>query len=636
VQKSVFTALALLGILSFSSFAPILAQTTSTGTSSGTIIIGTTNAATPVWFNPMRSTNTYYFSAIWQSLVGWTSNGTAIGELARSWTISPNGTVYTFYLRDGLKWSDGQPLTSADVLFTVNQTAVQSAFWAVGTYGPLLVADSSNPSGEALPAGAVTAPNSTTIVFRLPSPYPGFLTEAGGWPILPQHTYQGFNFNTNNPSMSNVTGSGAFIPTSFTPGVQLTEQANPYYYLGPPHLATEILKFFSDSPSAELALESGQINVLQDVPPTDAGALSKVPGISLATEEDQTMVYFPFNMGATLADNTTNPVSNVLVRQAIAEAIDMNTILNASLGAGHYILANQIEDPNMLYLGLPTQNSSIPSPAYPYSPTGASALLKQAGYPNGFTMTMIAPTNGFGSAGTGASTKILQLVQQYLAAVNITVNLQLLDPSTYSTELFNGQPLSWSMSVQTISESPDGDVGPFYIIGGIAGNAGPGGWNVGGYNNSQVNALLKQEEGTAAGPARVAIFYHLDSIAYEQLPVLPVYYNIELIAYDSNYQGFHFGLGDPEYDYWGDLKPSSISQVEIVSSSSSSTTGVSSSTSSGTASTSTTTTSTSSSISYTPLGLVGIAAAVIVVSAVFFMGVKGRRRPLTTATFSGP
>ncbi|MGD0637434.1 MAG: ABC transporter substrate-binding protein, partial [Nitrososphaerales archaeon] len=601
-----------------SSFGPVLAQTSS----GGTIIIGTTNAVTPTTFNVMRSTQTYYVSAIWQGLVGWTSNGTAIPQLADWWKISSDGLTYTFNLRSGLKWSDGQPLTSADVLFSVNATATQSSFWAVGIYGPLLVSNGNNPSGEALAPGAVTAPNSTEVVFHLSAPSAPFFLNAGGWEIIPQHTYANFNWNTNNPDMTKIVGSGAFIPTSFTSGVQLTEAANPNYYLGAPKLSEEILKFFSDSPSAELALESGQINVLQDVPPTDAAALSAVPGITLATEEDQSMVYFIFNMGSKLADNSTNPVANIQVRHAIAMATDMNTILNASLGAGHYLLANQIEVPNMLYLGLSTQNSSIPSPAYAYNPTAAGQLLDQAGYPlvngNRFTISMIVPTNGFGSAGTGASIKILQLFQADLANVGITLNLVLLDPGTFNAEMFNGQPLQWSMSVQTISESPDGDVGPFYIIGGLGGNAGAGGWNSGGYNNTVVNGLLQKEEATTNAAARVAILREIDSIAYQDFPVFPVYYNIELIAYDSNYQGFHFGLGDPEYDYWGDLKPSSISQVSIVSSTS---------TSSPTGGTSAS--STSSSTSYTPLALIGTIAAVAVVSGALALGVAKSRRGRT-------
>ncbi|MDA4113910.1 MAG: ABC transporter substrate-binding protein [Thaumarchaeota archaeon] len=638
MRKSSVAALAVLGALLVSSFGPVLAAS-----SSSTIIIGTTGAVTPKTFNVMQSTQTYYVSSIWQGLVGWSSNGTAIPQLADWWKISPDGLTYTFNLRNGLKWSDGQPLTSADVLFSVNATATQSSFWAVGIYGPLLVANAAYPSGEALASGAVTAPNSTEVVFHLSQVSAPFFLNAGGWEIIPQHIYAGFDWNTQNPDMTKVVGSGAFIPASFTSGVQLTEAANQYYYLGAPKLSQEILQFFSDSPSAELALESGQINVLQDVPPTDAGALSKVPGISLATQEDQSMVYFIFNMGSKLDDNSTNPVANVMVRQAIAEATNMNSILNSSLGAGHYILANQIEVPNMLYLGLSTQNSSIPTPAYAFNATAAGLLLDKAGYPlvsgHRFTINMISPTNGFGSAGTGASLKILQLFQSELAAVGITLNLVLLDPGTFSSQMFNGQPLTWSISVQTISESPDGDVGPFYIVGGIGGNAGAGGWNSGGYNNTVVNGLLKQEQTTTDAAARAAILRQIDSIAYQQLPVLPVYYNIELIAYDSNYQGFHFGLGDPEYDYWGDLKPSSISQVSFVGSgSTTSTTSIMSTTSSSTSIGSTTSTtsitstppttssSTSSSSSYTLIALIGTIAAVAIVSGVVAIGIAKSHR----------
>ena len=207
--------------------------------------------------------------------------------------------------------------------------------------------------------------------------------------------------------------------------------------------------------------------------------------------------------------------------------------------------------------------------------------------------------------------------------MGITLNLVPLDPATYNNELFNGQPLVWSMSVQTISESPDGDVGPFYIVGGIGGNAGAGGWNVGGYNNTVVNGLLKQEEGTTNAAQRVAILRQIDSIAYQDFPVFPLYYNIELVAYDSNYQGFHFGLGDPEYDYWGDMKPSSISQVSIVSSTS-------------TSAATTASTSTGSSSSYTPLALIGTIAALVVVSGVLVIGVlKSHRRQAFPHSITG-
>src|SRR5208283_5551407 len=174
VRTTSVAALAVLGALLVSSFGPVLAQ----ASSGGTVIIGTTNAVTPTTFNVMRSTQTYYVSAIWQGLVGWTSNGTAIPQLADWWKISSDGLTYTFNLRSGLKWSDGQPLTSADVLFSVNATAAQSSFWAVGIYGPLLVANSNNPSGEALAPGAVTAPNSTEIIFHLSAPSAPFFLNA--------------------------------------------------------------------------------------------------------------------------------------------------------------------------------------------------------------------------------------------------------------------------------------------------------------------------------------------------------------------------------------------------------------------------------------------------------------------------
>ena len=93
-------------------------------------------------------------------------------------------------------------------------------------------------------------------------------------------------------------------------------------------------------------------------------------------------------------------------------AIDLPGILNASFGGSQYYkLANQIEVPNMYYGGQSVQNTTIPSPEYPQNVTEAKALLTQAGYPNGFTISAIYPSGGMASAGSGVTLKMMQLIQ---------------------------------------------------------------------------------------------------------------------------------------------------------------------------------------------------------------------------------
>ena len=121
-------------------------------------------------------------------------------------------------------------------------------------------------------------------------------------------------------------------------------------------------------------------------------------------------MFLYLNQHPRLTDNSSNPVSNILVRKAIAMALDLPGILNASFGSSQYYkLANQLEVPNMYYGGQSVQNTTIPSPEYPQNVTGAKALLTQAGFPNGFTVSLVYQSAGVASAGSGATLKMMQL-----------------------------------------------------------------------------------------------------------------------------------------------------------------------------------------------------------------------------------
>ena len=602
----------LISSMFFGFFTPAKAAT------APTFVIGTSSFAPALTdLNPMKMLITYYMSETFLPMVGWNSTGGLTPLLAQSWSIAPNGTEYTFNLRPNLKWSDGQPLTSADIKFTIDDYVNQSSLWYY-LFTPLEIPSNQTYTGEIVAPGAIDTPNATTVIFHLSSAYAPFITYVGGQDIIPQHIYQGFNFTANNPPLSTMVGSGPFIPTSYTPGTELVMLANPYYFAGAPKMGEVVFDFYQDSTSAEIALESGSVDYMQNVPPTDASALAS-KGLTVATEEDQSNIYLAFNVLPTTANNVTNPVSNLQVRQAIAMALNIGSILNASLGADHYIQANQIEVPNMLYNGVSVQNKSIPTPEYPYDPTTAAQMLTAAGYPpaaNGtrFELSLIAPAGGIGAAGSGPTTEMLQLITSQLAAVGINLHVSIQDTTDYDNNVYGATPPKpWNIAMSIISESPDPDVAAFYMVSSLAGNAGAGGFNAGGYNNSQMNQLTTQEENTVGTAQRVAIFQQIDGIIHEQLPVLELFYQIEVVAWNPQYQGFELGLGNPEHDYWGALKAQSLANVSLVSSVSTSTTS------------SATTTSTSSSSSSIALNLSSAAVTLVVTAILAVVVTTGRR-----------
>jgi peptide/nickel transport system substrate-binding protein len=545
--------------------------------SSNQLVIGSTTATDTVDLNPVKMITTYVMAETYAPMIGWDSAGNLVPMLAQNWTVSADGLTVTYNLRPNLEWSDGQPLNSSDVAFTFNLVSSQAPLWYY-LFSQIQTANKSTVTQQMVTSGAITTPSATQVVFHLSSVAATFLIYAGGQPIYPEHYYAGQNLTATNPNLSTMVGSGAFIPRSYTPGTELDMIPNPHYLGGAPKLSGVVFKYFTSSTSAEIALEGGSINYLQGLPATDVSSISKTAGIQIGTEEDQSNVYIVYNTHPNLSDNSSNPVSNLLVRKAIAMALDLPSILNASFGGSQYYkLANQIEVPNMYYGGQSVQNTTIPKPEYPYNVTGAAALLDQAGFKadssgNRFTLSLIFLTGGMGASGSGPTLKMVQLIQSYLSMVGITVTLQSDDATTFNNAAYSAAPpKAWNLALSIISESPDADVAPFYMVSSLGGNAGQGGFNSGGYNDTVLNQMVLQEENTTAGPQRLAVLAKLDGYVHQQLPVLELYYEVQIVAWSNKFQGFELGLGNPWHDYWGSLKMQSLANASLVGSSSSTT-----------------------------------------------------------------
>jgi len=557
--------------------------------------------------NPVRMTTTYYTAEAYPGLIGWDKDGVVVPDLAKTWDISPDGLTYTFHLRDGLKWSDGQPLTSDDVLFTIKMLTEQSEFWYY-LWAPIQVPKAATVTGYAIMPGAVTTPDPQTVVMKLPSPSATFFINAAGWSVLPRHYYEGMNLTAGNPDLSTYVASGPFIPREKVAGDRLVYVANPNYYSGKPALDEVIFKVYRDSTAADIALESGEAGMFPNVPGQDVPALQKVPNLQIGTEQNQVNIYITFNHHQKLADGSTNPVSKLEVRKAIAMSVDLDNILNSSLN-GYYKLANQIQVSNMGYLGKSVTNTSIPTPEYPYDPAVAAKLLDAAGYPadaSGNRMSLSFVMSSGGRTGSTSSLKMMQLIQSRLQAVGIKLDLIVLDEASARQRIrLQAPPKDWNMALWSISSSPDPDTNAYFMVSTLAGNGDAGGWNVGGYFNPIVNDLTVLGENTTGVDKRVAIYQRISGIAHDELAVLELYYQTEVLAWNKMFQGFILGLGNPMHDYWGALKAQSLAQVTLVEATSTTSTTETSSMTPGTG------------FDYTTIGAVVVVLVIVIGAAVF-------------------
>jgi len=293
-------------------------------------------------------------------------------------------------------------------------------------------------------------------------------------------------------------------------------------------------------------------------------------------------------------------------------SMNLSSILDASFGNGYYVLANQIFVPNMYYLGVRVWNNSIPSPAYPYDPAAAEKLLDQAGYPansNGIRMklTFIAPSAG--RLGVVGVLRMMQLIQHSLSAIGIDMDLNMMELSSYSARYYMAPPKDWNVALKSQSQSPDPtNVG--YNVNGASWNTGQGGWNGGGYNNPFATYLVSLADNTTDANNRVALYQRIAGIAYQDVVNIPLYYPIEVVAWNNQWQGIVLGLGNPSYDYNGAVKYQNLAQITMVPQ---------------TASTSSTAAVATTTPDYTSVVIIGIVVAIVVGVLGFTLGRRGKK-----------
>jgi peptide/nickel transport system substrate-binding protein len=234
---------------------------------------------------------------------------TTIPGLAKSWKGSADGRTWTYTLRPNLKWSDGQPLTSEDIAYTVNRARKEEWLNYTSVVANL----------------TASAPNPSTVVIKSSVADPKLPTMDVY--IVPKHIWekQDAKAVTKYDALDGV-GSGPFVLDHFEKGQFARFKANPYYYGGKSPISTVVLRVFDNPDAMVAALKRGEIDAAEDVPGTAFHQLEKDPSIVTVQGNQGAMNEFAINGG----DGLKKPHPALLdlrVRQAIAHAIDKQTIV---------------------------------------------------------------------------------------------------------------------------------------------------------------------------------------------------------------------------------------------------------------------------------------------------------------------
>jgi peptide/nickel transport system substrate-binding protein len=348
-------------------------------------------------------------------------------QLATSWEPTPDGTGLTFHLREGVKFTSGNPFTADDVKFTFDRVQNLKA----------------GPSGYTTNVASVDVIDPLTVKINLVDPAIPFLpitTIVGIYGILDSKlvTEQGGVSGPGADSTDKATayldqhsaGTGPYQITSWERGAQIVLDRNPNYWGGTPPFERIILKGFSDSAAEALALDQGDIDMAMTLNSDQLSAQEGKAGISISETSSLDYVFW------TLSENASDSgaLADARVREAVFKGVDYQSIIDGLLGG------NAVRPAGFMPIGLGGMTAAFAEQnRYAYDPTAAKQLLTDAGYPDGFTFTLSYGTYTF--AGVPYD-QLAAKIQSDLSKIGVTVKLNPMDATTFTTAYRAGETVS--------------------------------------------------------------------------------------------------------------------------------------------------------------------------------------------------
>lgn len=378
---------------------------------------------------------------IFEGLVKPNSDGEMIPAVAEKYTLSEDGTTYTFTLREGVKFHNGQTVTAEDVVYSINRCAAVPE----GQEKPLVAAFSAVKSVEALDEKTVAV----TIAQR-DLEFISYMTAA----IIPA--------DYENQDRAPV-GTGPFKFVSRTPQQDFVMERFEDYWGAPAWLDKVTYKICENADALVMNLNGGSIDLCAHLTSAQASQLNQNFQVLEGTMNLVQAIYL---------NNQAKPFDNQLVRQALCYAIDRQGIMDM-VADGHGTAVGSSIYPAFTKYFLPELVDK-----YPHDVAKAKELLAQAGYPDGFDMTISVPNNYQPHMDTA------EVVAEQLREAGINVTIQPVEWSTWLDTIYNGRQFqatvvgvdAANMTARAMLERFTSDYGKNFIN----------------YNNPAYDALFQQ------------------------------------------------------------------------------------------------------------------------------------------------
>ncbi|ESJ19871.1 ABC transporter substrate-binding protein, partial [Cupriavidus sp. HPC(L)] len=441
---------------------------------------------------------------IFESLVFMDKNARYIPGLALSWKPI-DATTWEIKLRPNVKWHDGSPFTSEDVKASLQRP--EKLTNAPGSF-----------TSYTKPIARIDTPDPLTVRLTMNvRNYANLANDLNSVPIMPKRIAATLN-QTDFDSGKAMIGTGPFKFVRFARGSEIVMERNPDYWGPKPEWDRAVFRIITDSGARTSALLAGDVDVIESVPSADVAKLKKDARFRIEQQVSWRTIFWQMDQSRDNPPYVTdragkplgkNPFKDARVRAAISHALNRDAIVSRIM-EGLAVPASSIVSPQIF--GHPGTKPDA------YDPQRARQLLAQAGYPDGFGLTLHATNNRYLN-----DAQVAQATASMLTRIGIQTKVETMPVAAYFTRArqgdFSFQMLGWGsaaadVALRSITGTPDP-------------KTGYGTWNWGRYSNPQLDKLIetslttissdKAREENARTAAKFALADHAIIPSHSQL-----------------------------------------------------------------------------------------------------------------------
>ncbi len=465
----------------------------------------------PHFFNLFPNNNVA--EHVFDKLVQMDADSKLIPGLATSWKAIDDKT-WEFKLRKGVKFTDGSELTAEDVVFSIDRVPN-----VPNSPGPF------SAYTKAIIAKEIVDPY--TIRFKYAAPYPLAPTDLSTIYIVSKKVATGASTEDFNSGKAAI-GSGRYKLVKYTSGDRIDLVRNDNYWGEKSPWEHVTFKIIKNESARVAALLSGDVDAIEQTPTADLARIKADPKFKVSSKISHRVIYFNFDHLARVSPFITdkagkpmdkNPLLDVRVRRAISKAINRQAIAERVM-EGQAVPSGQLVS-DKLFGHVPGLKADA------YDPEGAKKLLAEAGYPDGFNITIHGPSGRYVN-----DEKIVQAVAQMLTRVGIVSKVETAPMAPYSARAskqeFSFHMVGWGASTGEASSPLRSLIATFNR------DKGLGAVNWGRYSNVKVDYLIEQALQQVDDENRSAMLQNATKLAMEDLGIMPIHFQFTVWATTKN------------------------------------------------------------------------------------------------------